>query len=304
MFVNLKKIFRFGMQSFARNFWLAILTISILVLLLLSINVLVVLNFLTDEASAQMKSKVDISIYLKQDVSNEEAQSFRTYLLSLPSVASVTYTDPETVLKDFKDAHGADEKILSSLSVLEKNPFGGMMVIQTVHVDDYKAVLAQIESPVYQKIIENKDFNDHEKLVNAVNRLTGYVKELIILVSAFFAFIALVIIFNTIKIAIYTHREEMAIMKLVGASNWFVRAPFVIEAIFYSLISTVVTFILIFPLISLIQGKSLEFFNNQAGDIFGYYRRNFFALFSIQLLIVAALSSLSSILAIGRYLKK
>lgn len=304
MFVNLKKIFRFGAQSFARNFWLAILTISILVLLLLSINVLVVLNFLTDEASAQMKSKVDISIYLKQGVTNEEAQSFRTYLLSLPSVASVVYTDPETVLKNFKNAHGADEKILSSLTILEKNPFGGMLVVQTVQVNDYKAVLAQIEGPVYQKIIENKDFNDHEKLVNAVNRLTGYVKELIILVSAFFAFIALVIIFNTIKIAIYTHREEIAIMKLVGASNWFVRAPFIIEAVFYSLISTVVTFILIFPLISLIQAKSLQFFNNQAGDIFGYYRRNFFTLFSIQLLIVAALSSLSSALAIGRYLKK
>jgi len=304
MFVNLKKIFRFGAQSFARNFWLAILTISILVLLLLSINVLVILNFLTDEASAQMKSKVDISIYLKQSVSNEEAQSFRMYLMSLPSVASVTYTDSETVLKDFRGAHGADEKILSSLSVLDKNPFGGMLTVQTVRVDDYKAVLAQISSPVYQKIIENKDFNDHEKLVDAVNRLTGYIKELIIVVSAFFAFIALVIIFNTIKIAIYTHREEMAIMKLVGASNWFVRAPFIIEAVFYSLISTVVAFVLIFPLISLIQFKSLEFFNNQAGDIFGYYRRNFFTLFSAQLLMVMALSAVSSALAIGRYLKK
>lgn len=304
MFVNFKKILRFGAQSFARNFWLAILTISILVLLLLSINVLVVLNFLTDEASGQIKSKVDISIYLKQGVSDEEAQSFRTYLLSLPSVASVTYTDPEIVLKDFRETHKADEKILSSLSVLEKNPFGGMLVVETVRVDDYKAVLAQISSPVYQKIIENKDFNDHEKLVNAVNRLTGYIKELIIVVSAFFAFIALVIIFNTIKIAIYTHREEMAIMKLVGASNWFVRAPFIIEAVFYSLISTVLAFILIFPLISIVQPKSLEFFNNQAGDIFGYYRKNFFALFSAQLLIVAALSAVSSALAIGRYLKK
>lgn len=304
MFINLKKILRFGAQNFARNFWLAILTVSILVLLLLSINVLVVLNFLTDEASAQMKSKVDISIYLKQGASNEEAQSFRSYLLSLPGISSVTYTEAEAVLANFREAHKADEKILSSLSILEKNPFGGMLVIQTLRVDDYKSVLTQIGSPVYQKIIENKDFNDHEKLVTAVNRLTGYIKEFIIVISAFFAFIALVIIFNTIKIAIYTHREEMSIMKLVGASNWFVRAPFVIEAIFYSLLATVITFILIFPLISLIQPKALEFFNNGAGDILGYYRKNFFALFSAELLIVAALSALSSALAIGRYLKK
>lgn len=304
MFINLKKILRFGAQSFARNFWLAILTVSILVLLLLFINVLVILNFLTDEATAQMQSKVDISIYLKQSVSNEEAQSFRSYLLSLPSVASVAYTDPEAVLADFKEAHKADEKILSSLSLLEKNPFGGMLVIETLRALDYKAVLTQISNPIYQKIIDNKDFNDHEKLVAAVSRLTDYVKESIIVVSAFFAFIALVIIFNTIKIAIYTHREEISIMKLVGASNWFVRAPFVTEAIFYSLFAAVITFILIFPLISLVQPKSLEFFNNQAGDIMGYYKKNFFILFSAELLIAAALSAISSALAIGRYLKK
>ncbi len=304
MFINLRKILRFGAQSFARNFWLAILTVSILVLLLLSINVLVVMNFLTDEASRQMKSKVDISIYLKPGVADEEAQNFRTYLLTLPSVASVTYTDSDTVLKNFKKTHKEDEKILSSLTVLDKNPFGGVLTVQTVRVDDYKAILTQISSQVYQKIIENKDFNDHEKLVVAVNRMTGYVKQMIIVVSAFFAFIALAIIFNTIKIAIYTHREEMGIMKLVGASNWFVRAPFVVEAIFYSLISTAITFILIFPMISIVQFKSLEFFDYQGGDILGYYRNNFLSLFAMQLLAVAALSSFSAALAIGRYLKK
>ncbi len=304
MFVNFKKILRFGAQSFARNFWLAILTVSILVLLLLSINVLVVMNFLTDEASRQMKSKVDISIYLKPGVGDEEAQNFRTYLLTLPAVASVTYTDADAVLKNFKTSHKEDEKILSSLDVLDKNPFGGVLTVQTVRVDDYKTILTQIGSQVYQKIIENKDFNDHEKLVAAVNRLTDYVKQLIIVISAFFAFIALAIIFNTIKIAIYTHREEMGIMKLVGASNWFVRAPFVVEAIFYSVIATVITFVLIFPLISIVQFKSLEFFDYQGGDILGYYRSNFLALFAIQLFAVSALSSFSAALAIGRYLKK
>jgi len=304
MFANIKKIFRFGAQNFARNFWLAILTISILILLLLSINVLVVLNFLTDEASSQMKSKVDISIYLKQGVPNEEAQSLRTYLLTLPAVASVTYTNPDDVLKNFKEQHAADDNILSSLKYLEENPFGGQLVIQTVKVDDYKTVLAQVNSPVYQKIIENKDFNDHAKLVDAINRLTGYIKQFIIIISVFFAFIALVIIFNTIKIAIYTHREEIGIMKLVGASSWFVRAPFIVEAVFYSFLSVVIAFILIFPMISIIQPKVFDFFNGQAGDIIKYYRMNFFSLFGLQLLGVSVLSAFSAFLAIGRYLKK
>lgn len=292
------------MQNFARNFWLGILTVSILVLLLLSINVLVILNFLTDEAAGQMKSKVDISIYLKTKVSNEEAQSLRSYLLTLPSVASITYTEPEQVLKSFKDKHVDDANILSSLGYLEDNPFGGLLVVQTVKVDDYKTVLSQINSPVYQKIIENKDFDDHAKLVDSINRVTGFVKQFIILISAFFAFIALVIIFNTIKIAIYTHREEIMIMKLVGASSWFVRAPFIVEAVFYSLLSAVIASILVFPMIGLIQPKVFEFFSNEAGDIMKYYGSNFFGLFGFQLAMVAALSAISAALAIGRYLKK
>src|SRR3989344_991034 len=227
MLINLKKIFHFGAQNFARNFWLAILTISILVLLLLSINGLVVLNFLTGEATKQMTSKIDLTVYLKSGVSDGEAQSLKAYLAKLPNVASVIYTKHDDVLENFKKEHKNDEKILSSLSLLANNPFGGILTVQTVGVNDYKSVLTQLDSPVYKKIIENKDFGEHEKLIEMINRLTGFAKEFIIIISLFFAFIAMVIIFNTIKIAIYTHREEIAIMRLVGAANWFVRGPFV-----------------------------------------------------------------------------
>lgn len=299
-----KKIFKFGAQSFARNFWLAILTISILVLLLLSINILVILNFLTSEAGKQMQSKVDVSIYLKSDVLNEEAQSLRSYLMGLPSVSKAIYTSPDEVLEEFKEQNKDNEEILASLSFLEKNPFGGNIVVQTKDIDDYKIVLKQLNTPVYEKIIENKDFSDHERLVDSINQLTGFIKNIIIIVSIFFAFIAMVIVFNTIKIAIYTHRDEIKIMKLVGASGWFVRAPFIVEAIIYSLFAAIIAFVLVFPMISVFQPKVVEFFAGEAGDIFGYYREHLFALFSVQFLIVSLLSSLSACLAIGRHMRR
>jgi len=304
MIVNIKKIFHFGAQNFARNFWFALLTISILVLLLLSINGLVVLNFLTDEAAKQMKSRVDISIYLKTNVSDGEAQSLKAYLSKLPNVTSVIYTKADDVLGNFKKAHKDDEKILSSLSLLAGNPFGSALTVQTLNIDDYKLVLAQLENPVYKKIIENKDFGEHEKLIALINRLTGFINEFIVLISLFFALIAMVIIVNTIKIAIYTHREEIAIMRLVGAANWFVRAPFVVEALFYSIVATVVAFAAVMPLLWLIQPKAMAFFDDQGGNLFAYYRSHFFSLLGIQFAIVAVLSMFSAALAVGRYLKK
>ena len=304
MLINLKKIFRFGAQNFARNFWFALLTISILILLLLSVNGLFIINFLTDEAAKQMQSKVDISVYLKSGTSDGEAQNLKAYLSKLSSISSIIYTKPDDVLENFKETHKNDTKILSSLSLLASNPFGGVLTVQTANVNDYKTVLSQLNNKVYEKIIENKDFGEHEKLVSLINRLTSFIKEFIILVSAFFAFIAMVIIFNTIKIAIYTHREEIAIMRLVGAANWFVCAPFVVEAIFYSIIATIVAFAAVVPLLWLIQPKIVAFFDGQGGDLFAYYRSNVFILLGIQFAVVALLSAVSATLAVGRYLKK
>jgi cell division transport system permease protein len=283
---------------------LAVLTISVLFFLLLSINVLAAINFLTDEAGRQVKAKVDISIYLKTAATDAEAQSLRTYLAGLPSVASATYTPADEALKSFTEKHKNEPEIIASLGVLDKNPFGGYIVVQTVNVDDYTKVLSQLDSQVYKSIIENKDFNDHEKLVDIINGLTDRVKQLIIIVSGFFAFISMVIVFNTIKIAIYTHREEIGIMNLVGASRWFIAGQFIFEAILYSFISVIIAFIVIFSIVPFIQPMITNFLGGLGGDLFGFYRSQFLTLFSIQFLIVAGLSSLSAFLATSRYLKK
>jgi len=302
--LGILKIFKFGVQSFARNFWLAILTISILVLLLLSINGLIIINFITDEASKVLQEKVDVTIYLKSDASVDQSQSLKTYLSNLPSVESVEYVTPTEALGDFKALYKDKTEVLDSLDFLDSNPFGGYLVVKTTDVNDYRTVLAQLDTPVYREIIENKDFTDHESLINTVNSITSYIKQFIIAISIFFAFIALVIIFNTVKIAIYTHKEEIGIMKLVGASNWFVRMQFVFEALLYSLAAALISMILIFPIISLVQPKVFEFFNNNSGNIFYFYRQNLFSIFAQQLLLVSLLSAFSASLAIGRYLKK
>ncbi|PIR66996.1 MAG: hypothetical protein COU51_00885 [Parcubacteria group bacterium CG10_big_fil_rev_8_21_14_0_10_36_14] len=304
MLANIQKIFKFGAQNFARNFWLKILTIIILTVLLLLINGLVIINFLTNEASRQVQSKVDVSIYLETSATNEEAQSLRSYLMGLANVSNVIYKTPDDVLKEFKDTHKDDQGILSSLAFLETNPFGGALVVQTVNVGDYQAVLKQLDTPVYDKIIENKDFGDHEKLIAVINRMTSFIRQFIVLISLFFALIAIIVIFNTIRMGIDAHRHEISIMRLVGASNWFVKGQFIIELLIYSIVATMVALILIFPVISLLQPKVMTFFNGQAGDIFAYYRMNIFSLFALQFIGIFVFSFLSAWFALERYLKK
>ena len=134
--------------------------------------------------------------------------------------------------------------------------------------------------------------------------MTSFVRQFIVLISLFFALIAIIVIFNTIRMGIDAHRHEISIMRLVGASNWFVKGQFIIELLIYSIVATMVALILIFPVISLLQPKVMTFFNGQAGDIFAYYRMNIFSLFALQFIGIFVFSFLSAWFALERYLKK
>ena len=107
--------------------------------------------------------------------------------------------------------------------------------------------------------------------------------------------------FNTIRIAIYTHSEEISIMKLVGASNWFIRAPFLIEAVLYALLSTTLTLVLLYPLLTIIDPYILSFFNN-GFSLVHYYSNHIISFAAWQFVGTMVLTMVVSFLAVGRYM--
>ncbi len=304
--MNLTSIFRifiFAWQSFWRNIWLSVVTITIIVLTFVSINFLIVVNIITDAAIDIIKSKVDISLYFKPDITEPQVLEVQTYLSSLTQIKEINYVSQQEALEKFRQKHQEDSVIIESLEELESNPIGATLQVKAKNIDDYPTIIEVLNNSKYNDLIADKNFDDHKIYIDKIKNVSDNFGKIGLFASLVFIFIALLIVFNTIRVAIYTHRQEIGVMKLVGATNWFIRSPFLLEAIFYGFISCILAIIVVYPLLNLIQPYLNNFFLTEEFNIIDHFNQDFWKIFGLELLIAIFLNIISSSIAIRKYLK-
>lgn len=296
------RVLKFAFQDMIRNIGLSAMTVLILVLMLLSINTLIIINAITGEAVRTIKEQIDVSVYFNEESTDDEIEEIKSYVNSFPEVVEIKFFSEEEVLAGFREEHADNPEIIAALDELGENPLGPTMIIRTREPKDYEKVITALSVPEYETIIEAKTFGDTEKAIERIHVITTQVERFGVALSALFAFIAFLIIFNTIRVAIYTQRSEISIKKLVGASNWFVQGPYIIESFIFTIISIVITGGLIL--------FSLRFLDPYVQVVFGktamlatYYQTNFWLLLLIHFVSVLLLTVLSSILAMRKYLR-
>lgn len=295
------RIVKIAFQNFYRNFWLAVVTITILVVTLFSITTMITLNVVTDQVVKSIEDKIDISVYFKDDTSESDILRVKVDLGKLEEVEKITMVGREEALLLFKEEHKDDLAIISSVEELEENPLPNFFIIKAKNTKDYPKILETLNTDDYNKIIEKKDFDDHKLIIDKIALVKDRVKKLGFIIIAIFSSIAALIVFNTVRIAIYTHRDEIKIMKLVGATNWFVRAPFLLEEVFYALVSSLILIALFYPLLDFLQPYFNEFLEYDF-DIISYFRNNFFIIFGAQFIAITCINILSSFIAMKKYL--
>jgi cell division transport system permease protein len=304
MIISTARVFKFAFSDFWRNLGLSLMTISILVLTYLSLNLLVIVNFFTEAAIQVIEDRVDISVYFGPDVSDERIHGVRGNLVSLPEVKEVTFVTRDEALKQFKRNHADDPSILAALAEVGENPLGAVLVIKARDAQRYGPILEALESPAVTSLVEDKTVEDHRVLIDRLTRVTGKVQRAALGLSVVFALIALLIVFNTIRVSIYIHREEIAIMRLVGASSAFVRIPFLIETVLFNLLSLAAVAALVFPALGVIEPAARAFFDAQDVQVVGYFRQDWMRIFGYQLAAVTFLSLIATWLSMRRYLRK
>ncbi len=294
------RVFKFAAQNIWRNLGLSFMTVTILVVTILSVNVLITLNALTQHGVALVEEKVDVSIYFKPEATANQVQEIREYLSTFPEVTEVQLQTPEAVMLAFREKHGNNADVLSSLDELSENPFGATITVRTEDPSQYDQVLSGLDTPDVNEIVESKTFDQHSDTIAKLQNITTSVSRLMIGVTALFALIAFLIIFNTIRVAIYTQREEISIKKLVGASNWFIRAPFLIDGIVYTLLSVGIAIGLLFALMQVLDSFARVALNNfSVIQLF----KDSPMLFIYQIVGVLLLTWISSALAMRKYLR-
>jgi cell division transport system permease protein len=292
----------FACQSFWRNIWLSIATIFVVFLALLSVNFLIIVNVISDSAVTAVKDRIDVSVYFKPEVKEAKIAEVKTRLESLSQVKSVVYKSPQENLDAFKAKHQTDENIQETLNSLSGNPMGATLVIKAKDIKDYPEILKAIDDPVYAELIEEKNYDDNQLVIERIGFIAQSVRRIVLAISLIFTIISLLIIFNTVRIAIFTHQNEIAIMKLVGASNWFIRFPFIFESVISGAIAVLCAILFIYPLLSVLQSYLGNFFVGTNFDLVGYFNANFIMIFGAQIIAILIINVISSLIAISRYL--
>jgi cell division transport system permease protein len=300
MFISFARALKFSLQDIWRNVWLSIVTIVILVLALFSVNLLLAVQVISGAAVETVRDKIDISLYLRTEASESDILALRAKISALENVREVNYTSKQAALEAFQNKHQNNLDVISALRELDENPLSPSLVIHPKDLNRYDDLITELNK-ISDPIIETRNFDDHKLMLEKINGITDRVSEAGFLVSLLFIFITLLVLYNTIRVAIYTHRQEIAIMRLVGGSSWFIRSPFLISSILYTLIGMIITTILFYFFLTLLQPYLETFFLNYNFNIVSYFSANFVRLFILEFLGAAVINMVASLVAVRKY---
>jgi cell division transport system permease protein len=305
MITGFRRVVKAGFVGFWRNAYVSLASIFVLTIALFVIGATMFLNQLLSTSLATLQSKVDINVYFVPDAPIEEIERIKAAVEALPDVAGVVFTSREDALAEYRERNKDNTIALQALEELNENPLGANLAIQAKETSQYESVarfleeqraLEQPQTPVIDEVnfARNKDSIDTlTSIINATERASFIILGILLIA-------AILITFNTIRLAIYTAREEIAIMRLVGASNMFIRGPFMLQGIMYGFISGVLALLLFYPLLVWVGPRTAAFFEL---NLFDYYIVHFGEIFGVLVGIGIVLGLVSSTLAVARYLR-
>ena len=300
--VSLWRVIKFAFQDLGRNIGLAFMTVFILVLMLISVNLLLTVQILTTQAVSRIKDQVTINIFFKSGVKDKEVDEVVSYIKSFPEIAESKVFTPAEVLEQFKNRHKNSPEVLEALKELDDNPFGSSMSLRTKEPEDYQKIISRLAIPEYQSLIDAKSFDGNETAVQHLQLIMNRVESVVAGLSIVFAVISFLVIFNTIRVGIYTQRTEIGIKRLVGANNWFIRGPYLVESIIFTALSVFCANIAVYTVFKRLDPYVSSLFSG-GFSLTNYYTSHIVYLSSVQIGAVLALTVASSALAMRKHLR-
>jgi cell division transport system permease protein len=253
-----------------------------------------------------IKDKVDVTVYFVSDADEGSIKNIEDALKNLPEVKEVTYISEDQALIDFKERHSNDYLTLQALDELDDNPLGASLNIKAGDPSQYESISKYFESDgALSKgaltIIDKIDYHQNKIVIDRLTSIIDGAQKLGFAVSLILIIISIIITLNTIRLIIYMSREEIGVMKLVGAGDKYIRGPFIVSGIIVGIIASLATIIIFIPVSIWLGNQMTDFIGI---NLFSYYKSNFLQLFIIMLGSGIAIGGISSFFAVHRYLRK
>lgn len=301
---NFLRIIKMGAVNFWRNGWMSVAATIIVTLTLFTISVFIILNFVVNIAVGEVKDDIDMGVYFNPETEETKVLDVKYTLLTLGDVEDVKYVNQEETRKEMIEFLKKTQKDQRLIDVASEGNFPASLKIKAKDPKKLNVITEFLDTQEYKDIIQKIDYKQKEEVIKNILNFTDVVKKIFLGLFIIFIIIALVILLNTIRITIFTRASEIEIMKLVGATNWYIRGPFILEGAFYGIIATVVSILIIYPILYFISPGIYQTFDNYGQTMFSYFNSHFLSITGLMILTGILLGTISSIIAMQRYLKK
>lgn len=300
--ISFLRVIKTGFTNFGRNLWLSLAATMVMTITLVIFSTLFLLFMLTRYSISTIQNTVDVSVYFKIGLAEQQITKIENDIKADPAVKEVDYISATQAFNDFKSKHSNDPLITQSLNELTGNPLPATVHIKSYNLSDYPAIAQKLQGDQYKDFIDKVNYEDNRLVIDRLNAILKFIVTFGFALVIVFALIAILVIFNTIRLTIYNRKEEVEIMRLVGATNWYIRGPFLTESILYAILSTVITIGLFIPVVLKVIPKVTEYVNPNL-NMYGTSLVNYLYLGLILFALALSLSIISTLSAIRKYLK-
>ncbi len=301
MLLTLTRTLKSGFQNFYRNGSLSVAAVSILTLSLTIISIIIVISIIANLGLKYIQDKIDIRVYFKSETTEAQMSAFRSEILTYKEVKSAEIVSKEKALTEFKENNANKEEILKAIEAVDENPLLASVNIKAVNPEQYETIANSIQNSAYKDSIASINYQQYKLVIDRFNSTIQTIRKTGAFLFVLFSLIAILITFNVIRMTIFNHGTEIEIMRLVGASNNYIRLPFIFEGIIYGTVAACIAILLLIPIVKIVTPYIVG--SSYVNVIQAGFTKYFIVIFLIQLLVGLALGVISSVLAIRRYLK-
>ena len=301
MVTILARIIQYGWQNFSRGKWLSVATLIVIVLALLVFESLVIFTVITKTSLATLRDKIDISMYFKPEISEEEIMTIKKSIEAFTETDRVEYVSRDKALALFKEKHKDDPVINQALDELNENPLSALLNIKAKDPARYAAIALKLDSNDWRPLTQKITYRQNQVVIERLGKIINVGNRFGLIATILLTLTAIIVTFNTVSLAIYSNRDEIGIMRLVGAPNRFISGPYMIEGIIYGVLGAVISMAIFWPAVYW-GAPYLKYFIEDL-NLRTYFFDHLVSLVGYQLLFGIALGVISSNLAIQKYLK-
>ncbi|MCA9373917.1 ABC transporter permease [Candidatus Peregrinibacteria bacterium] len=292
---------KLGLMNFWRNKFLSMATIIVMAVILFIFNIILAVQYISNQALQSLSEHVDIVIDLHDDVDYFSAQKLTVALEQIPGVKEVQFTSKEEALEIASKTHPEIAEQIEKFNI--PNPLPPSISVTTTNPEDQEAVKALLRNDEYRTLLRTNEIegsSGEDLILSSVARnlqnIGTFVRQIIFWIVLVFILGGTLIIVNAIQITIYSRRQEIHIMRLVGATPGFIRLPYVFEAFLYALFAVGLSFVILGTI-----SQSIELDGTNLWDY--YSNLNLSRVFVTELSITMVLAIVSSFSATEQYIK-